>query len=94
MSEDSQSSQEKSHEATPQKLEKARRKGDLARSQDMQTFMAYIGLSVAVFIGGGWAAANLGETLSAFLARPAELSSMILAQSSDVFGLLAGRIGA
>lgn len=35
---------ERSHEATPQKLEEARRKGEVVRSQDLATAASYLGL--------------------------------------------------
>ena len=50
MSDQSESSQEKTHEATPQKLERARKKGDVARSLDMQTAAAYLGLTTTIFL--------------------------------------------
>ena len=70
MSEQNQSSQEKSHEASPAKLERARKKGDLPRSQDLQTAMAYLGFCVVVLLMGGWSAVSMAEVLTAFLARP------------------------
>ena len=60
-----QSGQEKTHEASSQKLERARKKGELVRSQDVQTAAAYLGLSLAVLGLGSWSALYLGETLMA-----------------------------
>ena len=92
MSGESQSGQERSHEATPQKLERARKKGEIARSADAQTAVAYLGLAVAVLFAGGWCAAFLGETLTAFVARPAELAALHREAASATFALIAGRI--
>lgn len=71
-----ESGQEKSHDATPQKLERARKKGELARSQDLQTFAAYLGLAGAVMLMGTWSLNYLGETLKTFLDRPIELAAL------------------
>ena len=78
MSAENKSSQEKSHEATPAKLERARKKGDIARSQDLQTAAAYLGFCVVVLLSGSWAAASLGETLMKFLSRPNELAALFM----------------
>ena len=95
MSDESQSAQEKSHEASPRKLERARKKGEMARSQDAQTLAAYLGLTGAILFVGGWGAAYLGETLSAFLARPAQLAAMFSsAAAPDISFEIFGRIGA
>ena len=71
-----QDGQEKTHEASPQKLERARRKGELARSQDVQTFAAYLGLCGAILLAGHWTAITLGEVLMTFLDRPMELAAL------------------
>ena len=87
MSGQAPSGQEKSHEATPRKLEQARRKGELPRSTDAQTAAAYLGLTAAVLLLGGWTATRLGETLMAYLARPAEMAALHLAPGGDGFAL-------
>jgi flagellar biosynthetic protein FlhB len=71
---------EKTHEATPRRLEKAREDGDLPRSPDAQTFAAYIGFGVAMLLAGGWAVERLGGALIPFLDRPHE-SSIVVAPS-------------
>ncbi|MEM0990201.1 MAG: flagellar type III secretion system protein FlhB [Pseudomonadota bacterium] len=73
MSEQEQSSQEKFQDASPRKLERARQKGEMPRSQDMQAFAAFVGLAVALLVSGTWASLILGETMMAFLAHPEEL---------------------
>ena len=99
MSDQNQSSQEKSHEASTTKLERARKKGDLPRSQDLQTAFAYLGFSTIVLLMGGWIAVSLGETLMNFLSRPAELAGLFNSGASQavalqVFGNVFGSIGA
>ncbi len=55
---------------TPRRLEEARKKGDVAKSQDVPAFMA-LAAAVAVIVGaGGWMARNMAEALIPFLAHP------------------------
>lgn len=94
MSGENETSQEKSHEATAAKLERARKKGDMARSQDVQTAAAYLGFCAVVLLAGSWIAPILGETLMSFLARPAELAAMFTSGAAPAISLqLFGRIG-
>jgi flagellar biosynthetic protein FlhB len=65
---------EKTHEATPRRLERAREEGDLPRSQDAQTFAAYLGFAAAMVLAGGWAVGRLGGALMPFLDRPQDLA--------------------
>ena len=94
MSGDDDSAAEKTHEATPRRLEKAREEGDLPRSQDAQTFAAYVGFGAAVLLAGGWAAGQLGEALMPFLARPQDLARQFAsAGAGDATLALLGRVG-
>ena len=94
MSDKQNESQEKSHDATPRKLEQARKKGQMARSTDAQTAMSYLGLATAMFALGGWAAAQIGETLMAFIARPNELAALMTeGAGGDMTLIMMGRIG-
>ena len=83
--------QEKSHDPTPRKLEQAREKGDIPRSQDAQTLAAYLGLFVAMAAGGTWAARLTGETLMAAYAHPESLAQEILGPAARE--TLAGLLG-
>ncbi|MEM9990032.1 MAG: EscU/YscU/HrcU family type III secretion system export apparatus switch protein, partial [Pseudomonadota bacterium] len=58
--------QEKSFEATPEKLKKARKKGNVAVSTDVAVFASYLGVLIGLFLAGG-AIFHLGEGLGAFL---------------------------
>ncbi|MEM9059761.1 MAG: flagellar type III secretion system protein FlhB [Pseudomonadota bacterium] len=94
MSDQNKQSQEKSHEASPAKLERARKKGDLPRSQDVQTAAAYIGFAIVILLAGGWGGTYLGETLMAFLAHPADLAALFTQGGAVDAGLaVSGRIG-
>ena len=65
--------QERSHEATPRKLQKAREKGDVPQSREANIAASYIGLFVALLLAAGWSAMEFGKTLSPFLSHPEEL---------------------
>jgi len=70
--------QEKTHEATPRRLERAREQGDVPKSQDAQTFAAYLGLALAIGLAGSWSALRLGEALMAPLAHPSDMAALML----------------
>jgi flagellar biosynthetic protein FlhB len=55
---------------TPRRLEEARKKGDVAKSQDLPAFMALAGAAAVVLGAGGWMARNMAEALLPFLAHP------------------------
>ena len=94
MSDDTDSAGEKTHEATPRRLERAREEGDLPRSQDAQTFAAYLGFAAVMLLAGGWAANRLGGALMPFLDRPQDLARQFTsAGASDATLELLGRIG-
>lgn len=88
MSGETETGQEKSHEATPGKLDRARKKGDMPRSPDAQTAMAYLGLSLFLLVFGGASAVSLGETLMIFLGRPTEMAELLLGGASQASGTL------
>lgn len=93
MSGNTDSGAEKSHDPTPRRLEKARESGDVAHSKDAETFAAYLGFAAAMVLGGGWAARRIGETLTPFLARPADLAGHLLSGAAGEKGLaLMGRL--
>jgi len=93
MAEAQEEGQEKSHEPTPRRLEKAREQGDIPHSQEAQTLMAYLGLAVAVGLGGAAAAEGLGETLMSAFAHPGALAREILhGAGPEALGTLLGRV--
>ena len=70
MADEQQDEQEKSQEATPQKLQKAREKGDVPVSTETHTAAAYMGLLVSLLFVGGVSVDSAGARLKSFLARP------------------------
>lgn len=70
--------QEKTSEPTPEKLRKAREKGDVAKSTDVTAAASYIGLLVALAIGAAAAAKGAGESLFGFLSIPDLIAADLL----------------
>ncbi|WP_298697946.1 flagellar biosynthesis protein FlhB [uncultured Brevundimonas sp.] len=60
----------KTEEATPRKLEDARKKGDVAKSPDVGSALALMGASGVILMGGSWFASSLAEQLVPFIAAP------------------------
>jgi flagellar biosynthetic protein FlhB len=61
-------------EATPQKLEKAREKGDGPKTADLSSFATLAATSGVVLIAGGWLARNLAGQMLPFIAQPDAMS--------------------
>ncbi len=86
---------EKELDATPQKLEKARKKGDIAKSNDISVAAAYLGLLVAFLVAGTLSITKAADGLTIFLASPDLLSDKILAPggillSASILGRVVG----
>jgi len=78
---------EKSHEPTPRKLEKAREKGEIARSTDLNTAAGYLGLLLAFAMLGPVTVQHLGDGLTAMLDAPARLG-----RAGDLDTRIVGRL--
>jgi flagellar biosynthetic protein FlhB len=61
---------DKSHDATPQKLEKARRKGDVPKSADLATAAGIAGLVLIFSALGQRMVSDVGTALTALIDRP------------------------
>lgn len=73
---DSEDPADKSFDATPQKLLEARKKGDVAKSTDLLTACAYLGLLVALLGMGTSGLAHVGTTMMTLIDQPTELASL------------------
>lgn len=71
--------QEKSNDPTPEKLRKSREQGDVAKSTDVTGAASYLGLLLALTVGGAFMAKEAGNTLYAFLASPDLIVDVLLA---------------
>lgn len=69
---------EKSFDATPQKLLEARRKGEIAKSNDLMTAAAYAGLLVALAMSGASGIKEFGTILMVLLDNAADFSPLFL----------------
>ncbi|WP_095587893.1 EscU/YscU/HrcU family type III secretion system export apparatus switch protein [Actibacterium ureilyticum] len=87
--------QDKSHEPTEKKLQDARRKGELARSTDLNTAAAYTFLLLAVSAFGPTQLLKFGEITQTLLARPERLAPLVFDAGGGAVlgGLLSGIAG-
>lgn len=84
--------EEKTLDPSPQRVEKARREGDVPRSADVNTFAAYLGLFLVATIAIGGVAESTGRALTSFLAEPDRLADQVLAPGG--MAVLAHYLGA
>jgi len=90
---DQQDDSDKTHEATAHKLEKAREKGELARSADLNTAGSYVGFLVAAMAVGSGAVAGAGSSMMRFLDQPDTIAPLVFSSGSGTAalgGLLGG----
>ncbi len=64
----------KTEEATPRKLEEARRKGDVAKSHDVPSWLSLAAACGVLATAGPMLSKNLAEALTVFLAQPHQLA--------------------
>ncbi|MDJ0637846.1 MAG: flagellar type III secretion system protein FlhB [Paracoccaceae bacterium] len=68
---------EKPFEATPRKLEEARKRGDFPVSQDLVTFGVYLGVLAAGMLMGLWSINQTGLAIMPFIAAPDLLAAEV-----------------
>ncbi len=83
MSQSEEDQSDKTHEATPQKLRKAREKGEVARSTDLSVSASYAGFMLAALAFGSSSFQSLGSTLMYFLDSPDRMSQGGLGDSAQ-----------
>ena len=69
MAEDDEQSS-KTEDATPRRLEEARKRGDVAKSSDFSSWASFAGTAGVLAIGGGWMARDLAMRLLPFFEHP------------------------
>lgn len=85
---------EKSFEATPHKLQRAREKGDIAKSTDLSVAAAYAGLLLAAMAVGADSLTAFGEGLLVLLDQPERLAPLVFdGQASAPMGGLMQKLG-
>jgi flagellar biosynthetic protein FlhB len=60
----------KTEDASPRKLEEARKRGEVPKSQDVVSFASLAAASGVVMIAGGWLAHDMIDRLRPFISRP------------------------
>ena len=70
-------SAEKPYEATPRKLEEARKRGEVPISQDLITFSVYVGILVTAPLMGLWSIERAGSALLPFFDTPEILARAV-----------------
>ena len=79
------SSADKSHEPTQQKLRKSREKGDVPYSVETTAAAVYIGFFVVLITVSGWTMMRIHGILSAFFHKPDAFSELLLvSREADV----------
>lgn len=73
---------ERSFDATPQKLQKAREKGETARSNDLLTAAAYLGFLAALLMSGGSGIQQIADGLTLLLDQAVPLASIVFSGAS------------
>lgn len=63
----------KTEEATPRKLEEARKKGDVAKSPDIASALSLLAAALVLLTAGGWFATSMAEQFLPFIAAPHQL---------------------
>ncbi|MCB1364750.1 MAG: flagellar biosynthesis protein FlhB [Rhodobacteraceae bacterium] len=88
--------QDKTHEPTPQKLLRARQKGDIARSADLSVAAGYAGLLAAALAVGAGSLTDLGAILAAVLDQADRFDDMMRGGSAGpaLRAVLMGAAGA
>ena len=85
---------DKEHEASQQKIDRARTDGDIPKSVDLQTAVATGGFLLAVFTFGAWAIERAGTAGMVLLDQADRLSTLLTAGGSGpVAGILLAAAG-
>jgi len=94
MSGGDQGGEDKSHEPTPEKLRKAREKGEIARSTDLSVAAGYAGLVLAVLSVGAQSVHSLGSGLMVLLDQSDDIAAQIFsgAPHAPFGGILLGTV--
>ncbi len=79
----------KTEDATPRKLEEARRKGDVAKSPDVAQTLSLMGAAAVVIFGGSYFCSTMAETFVPFIASPHAMLGIIDSGSGVQIGITA-----
>ena len=94
MSEGQPDDSDRSHEPTPEKLKRAREKGEVARSGDVSVAASYVGLLVVLMAVGPATVDGAGRTLEVLLDQPGPIAALVFGEpASAPLGGIAFEIG-
>ncbi len=79
---------EKTFDPTPQKLQDARRQGDVVRSADLNVFASYAALMIVAVGLGGWSLLSLGEHLMVFWDQADSFDRQSIRGAAPVYGTI------
>lgn len=79
----------KTEDATPRKLEEARKKGDVAKSPDVASALSLAGAAAVILMSGGWFATSMAEQLLPFIATPHRMMGGLEAGAGVEIGAIA-----
>ena len=85
---------DKSYEPTPQKLQKAREKGEVPKSNDLSVVAAYTGLLIALMMAGTYTVKHMGTVLMVLIDQSDEITRMLTdgPANAPVAGILQGAL--
>lgn len=86
MSGEADDDDDKEHEASPQKLIEARKKGDIPRSADLLMAAGIAGFLIALLVLGGWAVGQAGTAGMVLLDQADRLSRLMVTGSGGAVG--------
>ncbi|MCK8465400.1 flagellar type III secretion system protein FlhB [Aliiroseovarius sp. S1339] len=90
---DTEDDDSKQHEPTQKKLDDARKRGEVARSADLNTAMSYMALLVVATSVGAASLKGLGELLAGVLARSDQIADSVFRSGAPFSGTLLAGIG-
>lgn len=82
---DQSDAQDKSHDASPRKLEKSREQGDVAYSTEVTMASTYAMFYLGLILCAGWVAQRVFVIISSFLANAEDASQLILSDNATLF---------
>lgn len=80
---DQSDAQDKSHDASPRKLEKSREQGDVAYSTEVTMASTYAMFYLGLILCAGWATQKIAAILSSFLENAEDASRLILSDTAS-----------
>ncbi len=93
MSADDDEAGDKPHDPTPKRLEEARKKGQIPRSQDMTTSAAYLGLFLGLAFLGASGVTGVGTAAMVLIDQPDRLAPLFFGGATGPLGGLLGTLG-